>query len=588
MFSHFANTAGFWALMGIPAVIFIHFLQQRSRKLRVSTLFLMDALPPESSTGRVLDRIRSSRSLWLQLLAVLLCTWILAEPRFVRDNSSQTVAIVLDDSATMRVFLEDAREAALKVIKDYDGKAQQTHWIIMGSTSRNQALYRGPESAQAKEAVNKWMPGSATHDLSRALQVASTLTDRNGYSWFITDTEDKCPLNQAAIGVGRPLLNVGFVGSVAASRDGIAGWRVAIKNNSPVPQQRRWNVNVEGTVQEQNAVDLPANGIEEFFVALPKGASEMIISLQKDEFAFDDDLPLVKPEPRKLKVSLETKEKTREFFQKLLSSMEGVELTVPTEANLRILNFQADAADPLSARKAPPGYPSILGIAPKLAERSTLALHPIVPEREPVLEGLSWNGLLCSGPVVEQAPPDARILLWQNDHPLAWMEGNSLAINWDWESSNASRLPSFVLLVRRYLQNIQNMQTGTFAENLPVNTRLRIANADTVEWVPVREGKMIVAEKLIQPATVPYRAPSDVGFFRFMKDGEEVMRGAAFLDDARQGDFSACSRFVHNLPPSVQERRERLSLPDPLVPLWVALVVAALIAAWWPVRRKLA
>src|SRR5215218_6938180 len=94
----FANPAGLWLLLGVPAILAIHYLQQRAKVARTSTWFLIEKLAPDSARGRTWDRLRSSRALWLQLLAALLATWVLAEPRWVRAESSQTVVVILDAS----------------------------------------------------------------------------------------------------------------------------------------------------------------------------------------------------------------------------------------------------------------------------------------------------------------------------------------------------------------------------------------------------------------------------------------------------------------------------------------------------------
>ena len=54
------NPTGLWALLGIPAVLAIHLLQQQARRHTVSTLFLIDHLGQENASGRVIDRIRNS------------------------------------------------------------------------------------------------------------------------------------------------------------------------------------------------------------------------------------------------------------------------------------------------------------------------------------------------------------------------------------------------------------------------------------------------------------------------------------------------------------------------------------------------
>ena len=48
----FANPAGFWALLALPVVLGIHFLQRQSRRVVTSTLFLFEALNPVSAQGR--------------------------------------------------------------------------------------------------------------------------------------------------------------------------------------------------------------------------------------------------------------------------------------------------------------------------------------------------------------------------------------------------------------------------------------------------------------------------------------------------------------------------------------------------------
>src|SRR5437762_13110157 len=86
----FANPAGLWVLLALPAILAIHFLQQRARTARTSTWFLIEKLAPDSARGRTWDRLRSSRTLWLQLASVLLAAWVLAEPRWVRAESARS------------------------------------------------------------------------------------------------------------------------------------------------------------------------------------------------------------------------------------------------------------------------------------------------------------------------------------------------------------------------------------------------------------------------------------------------------------------------------------------------------------------
>ena len=128
--------------MGLPLLVVIHTLQQRSRSEVVSTLFLLEKLAPESRGGRTWDRWRTSRVFWLQALAVLLATWVLAEPRWVRGESAQTVVLVLDSAVSMEAFREEAVRAAEAKIAGSAGRAGRTEWVVLTSDPRQPPLYR--------------------------------------------------------------------------------------------------------------------------------------------------------------------------------------------------------------------------------------------------------------------------------------------------------------------------------------------------------------------------------------------------------------------------------------------------------------
>src|SRR4051812_42553645 len=111
-----SNAAGWWALLGLPAVLLIHFLQQKKKPRSVSTLFLLDHLEPESVGGRSWQRVRASAALFLQLLAVAVLTWMLLQPREIVETSSGRVVLVLDSSVSMQAFRNEAVAAVERQI----------------------------------------------------------------------------------------------------------------------------------------------------------------------------------------------------------------------------------------------------------------------------------------------------------------------------------------------------------------------------------------------------------------------------------------------------------------------------------------
>ena len=152
------NPFGFFALLGIPAVLLIHFLQRQAQVIPVSTLFLLEQTQRESTSGRRFDRLTNSVPLWLQLLMVLFLTWLLVEPRYKSKTSTQQIAIVLDSSASMSVFKEDLLQTLKKGLPKLKGSASKLQLYFLTSDPNEPILYSGEDP---KEAIQE--PVSYTH-----------------------------------------------------------------------------------------------------------------------------------------------------------------------------------------------------------------------------------------------------------------------------------------------------------------------------------------------------------------------------------------------------------------------------------------
>ncbi|MDR2675563.1 MAG: BatA and WFA domain-containing protein [Opitutaceae bacterium] len=374
----FSNPAGFWVLLGVPAVLAVHFLQQRSRRVVTSTLFLLDALAPESRGGRRWERLRGSRALWLQLLAVALAAWVLAGPRWLRDESAQTVVAVLDSSASMEAFRAEAVRAVAENFSQSAGAAARTEWVVLSSDPRQPPLYRGADRREALRAAEAWRPRMGTHDCGPALRLARSLAGGAGVTWFVTDSRAKVPPDQPAVGVGRALANAGFAGAVvsreenvragntdadsagappparagnaragnAAAENTAAGtaadaadtaaggggagepppprpaaparrghaWRALVRNFSGEPVRREWWIEAGGARTPSQTVEIGAGGLAELRGRFPDGADALTLVLAPDGFALDDRLPLVRPAPKRLTVAVEVADRETRAF----------------------------------------------------------------------------------------------------------------------------------------------------------------------------------------------------------------------------------------------------------------------------------
>ena len=198
-----ANPAGLWALLGLPAVLAIHFLQRRAREQPVSTLFLLEKTQRESISGRRFDRLMNSVPLWMQLVAVMLLTWVLVEPRYQKARSTQRVAVVLDASASMSVFLEPLKEALAGCLPELQGPASALELTLFESSSDLAKLYTGASVHEALARLDAWQPAAGLEDPTAALRLARSLVGREGSVIYATDPP------RDALAFGAQLLAVG-------------------------------------------------------------------------------------------------------------------------------------------------------------------------------------------------------------------------------------------------------------------------------------------------------------------------------------------------------------------------------------------
>lgn len=587
------NAAGLWVLLGVPAVLAVHFLQQRARAVRTSTWFLIEALAPDSARGRTWENLRTSRTLWLQLLAVLLAAWVLGEPRWVRTDSAQTVVIVLDASLAMEASRPAAIAAAERELAAAAGLAARTTWVVMTTDPRAPALHRGGDRAAARAALATWRPESGRHDFGPALRLARTLAGAAGRTLLITDRREQVPPDQRAAGVGQVIDNVGFAGAtVARDDDGGATWRAFVKNHATTSQERTWYLAAGDARSAAQTVTLAPGALAEISARFPAGAERVTVVLAEDGFAADDRLPLVVPRAKPLAVAVEGDDGAAQFFGKVARVVDGVTVVSgAAPATLRIARLGAEAV----AAEARGGI-----FWPPADRRAQLPLlnESVTPARDPLVADLNWQGWLGAGPHGFAAVPGDRPLLWHGRWPLVWVReapgARKLIFGFDWETSNAARLPATVLLVRRFLEAERDAQRAAYRANFDGGSRVAIVGAPTdgawtLEFAPAHgaAGELPRVTSLAPAERAELRAPGRAGFFTVRRGDEVLVEGAAQPGDVRQGDFRSAETFTVELGDARDAALERHTVADPLVPLWLLLLAAAMLGSWREPRARM-
>lgn len=568
-----ANPWGLLALAAIPAITAIHFLQEQSRRVRTSTLFLLEHAQPTSEGGFRLERFRNSLPFWMQILAACALAWLLADPRWVRAQPRQTVAAVLDSTASMQAFRRETLDALAARLQSWEAAADRTDWHLLETGPRRPPLYAGRSLTELLAAAeDRWQPVLGSHAFDDALVAARALVPGDaGGVILVTDRPAFVPTDVAVFSVGEPFDNVGFSGATVDGSGERAVWRAVVTHHGDVPQTRELTVRAAGAgavadgepVSPVSTLELGPGQSRSFTADWPTdGPDRLVLTLRPDRFAFDDVLPLMKPVPRRVRLHNRLSGPVGELLGKMASVVDGVDLV-------------AAGDDPDLVIDAVGAEPTVSGVlvtgGDAANEDAKQAFGPawISAEDHPLVRDLGWGGLL-SGPAGEVAVTPADVpLLWKGGRPLAFLRTvvlpggrrtESLVLNWDLANSTAARTSAVVVMLTRFVERTRERIPRGWAENV-----------ETGQVILLPDGRQT-------------RAPETPGFFSVplaaaAGDARQVMIGAAQFADARECDFRGASP-IDTLDTIRMERIVKRSVEDPWAPLWVAVAAAALLVAW--------
>ena len=272
----------------------------------------------------------------------------------------------------------------------------------------------------------------------------------------------------------------------------------------------------------------------------------------------------------------------------MIKSLEQTSLpTADSAADLTISVY-----NPLNPGPLEPGH----GIV--FLERSTLPANylkgQIYAEHHPLIEGLNWQGLLARSsagkPLLETDTP----LLWQNDRTLIFLraddKGSKLIFNFDISSSNASRLPAFVVTIHRFVESIRRKKIAPFQDNFEISQPIELAfdQSDDAQALTLNTNfnQDTVTQEVSLSEANRFRAPEQPGFFDIHQGdaNDALLSGAAHFADTREADLQqAASR--NDLSKSDAALLEQHTEQDARWQLWILVLCLCLLASWYFVTR---
>lgn len=579
------NMAGLWVLTAIPLLIAIHFFQQKSRPLKISTLFLLSRLAPESAQGRSFERLRSSWPLFLQLLCILIATWILMEPRWLKDAPVHKAVIVLDSSLSMKAFRPELRSSMESFLKNFSSATADLELHILSTDLSVPAVYRGADMHAALRALDEWEPTRGTHDFTPAFRLAQTLAADKTILVFFTDRPGEVPGAMEQIAVGRPIDNVGFLGAQIISREGKSLWKAIVKNHSSGSVQRNWWLEKGGTKSPAQKLSLGAGQFVLLSGEFPAGVDSLELKLDADDFPVDDSLPVVRPTPKEIRIYFDRSSGLTPFFERFVRSLPGARLSPDiNEADLKIIAVKNPSL-PL-----PEG--NVIAFLDEFSESPPFFKGALVQEDHPLGEDLNFQGLLVQGtPLSLPVKASDDVIFWAGTRPLLINRDERgakvLFVNFDPELSNAMRLPSFILLLNRFIEDVRSQMSGFQRINRDLGQLVSLAIKPGSAALEV-QGQGVI----LNPPTLPdpvqtngaalltaFRAPGEPGFLTITQGQETLLEMAAQFADARQADFKEAAK-VNTALERLPELKKSNSREDFLTPLWVILLMILLLLTW--------
>ncbi len=585
----FANPAGLWALIGIPAIIAIHFLQRKAQILPISTLFLLEKSQREAVTGRNFDRLISSIPLWMQILSALILTWLISEPRFAVARSTQRIAIVVDDSASMAAFKENLLQSLEKNLPALKGMASEVEYTVLPSTPGISRIYAGKDLGQLIDSLRQWQPNFGVSDPSHALRLARSLVSTQGGVIYATDTPaPTLPFAASLLAVGKSMDNVGFTGSSFETVDGALIWRATVQNYSENPATRTWYADAPGITATPQTLQIPARSFVTIQSAFPAASQRIRLTLSADAFPIDDTLPLVKPSPKLLNLAHDPA--LAPLAEKLSRAIPNLQ-----NASLEHTDLALRAYDPLDPT---PAEGNAIVFVRDSTQGGDYLAGGIIAEKHPLMDGINWQSLLIRQTIALDILSSDQGLLYQGKRPLIVLRTvpaidnmpatKQLLFNFDPRLSNIESQPALIVCLLRFCELIRAEKIAPAQLNLETRQPLTIATHRRPDSPPLVLEETDAAGKVLQRLETPLgalNAPATPGFQQWRQDDDILLTSATAFADTREADFRKCDQ-ASTLDQATAQAIQAHSKRDPWWRYWLLALIAALIASWYYTNKR--
>ena len=470
-------------LLGLPALAAIYWLRSRAKPRTVSSLFLWADQRRPRQGGRIFQRLQTPLTFLLELLAIAAIAVAAAAPAVTRSRYARPLVLVLDDSYSMLAGGDASTRdrASQKLAEEFRRTDYVARVILAGAQPR--LLGATVRSAdQLPGILVQWTCTAPTAGLEPAIALASEVGGASSRILVVTDHAPSGELPAGKIewwGCGQTLGNIAIT---AASRDASAGGAdedrvlLEVTNFGIAPAQTELVLSGANLgAPSHKSLELDAGAATRIILNLTVGSAELHATLGKDDLAIDNEVVLVSPRRRPLRVQFsmaDADKSTTDLRALLVRAVESCGQAVLVETRPDLVITDHEQPKPANAWQ----FEALRGPDPLSYE------GPFVLDRShPLTEGLSLDAVIWSAaPAV--IPGGTPVVTAGNRVLMADSEDASgrhkIQMVLDPDLSNLTATPDWPILVANLVRWCLAATPGPAASNIRLGQTLRITLAD--------------------------------------------------------------------------------------------------------------
>lgn len=492
---YFANPWGLLGLIALPVIVVVHLYHRRYPTLFVAGSHLWGLETHTTTAGRTRERLPITATLICELLAALVLSLVLADPRWGQLGRVAHLVVVLDNSASMSAHgtSQDDKPFRDLAVLELERRVQRLPHgsvVTLLRTGRRPEMLAGPAVLwnEAKLKLANWQPALPKHDFHPTWDLAAQLAEGTGRLLFLTDLvpSESVPLpnSMEIVALGRALENV----SISAARwdFDVAAAKGRVFARLTNHGKRSANVKLVGALGErtlfERSVSIPPASSSPLEIEVPGGLGRMTLEINSigDGLALDNRLEMIEPQARSLHVAVTLPKGTPadRAIQRVLKELPDVSVTDEESAELLI-----GPADQL-----PPSRRELwwLGIGPldsadDARKDAKDVIGPFVLEKQnPLLDGLTLGGIVWGG--VQPVRLDVTPIVTAGNFPLlSRLNGTrttAYLFNIDFARTNLGDSPDWPILLSNLIELRRENLPGLRRWNFRMNEEIRFRLAD--------------------------------------------------------------------------------------------------------------